>query len=75
LSSFLFWTVQFWLFQGKTKEGAKLKDLKTQGVLHHEKGLKSIKEPIWKKFKPKVKAAKTGLSGFGYWSIRFSQNR
>jgi hypothetical protein len=27
----------FWQFQGKTKEGANLKDLKIQGVLRHGK--------------------------------------
>jgi hypothetical protein len=43
--------------------------LKIQGVLRHAKELKSIKKPRWKKFKPKTKAAKTGLSGFGNWSI------
>jgi hypothetical protein len=43
--------------------------------LRHGKGLKGIKEPRWKKSKPKAKVTKTKLSGFGYWSIRFSQNR
>jgi hypothetical protein len=75
LSGFLFWTIQFWQFQGKIKEGAKLKNLKIQDVLRYGKGLKGIKEPRWKKSKSKVKAAKTRLSNFGYRSIRFSQNR
>jgi hypothetical protein len=34
-----------------------------------------IKEPRWKKSKPESKVAKTGLSGFRYRNIRFSQNR
>jgi hypothetical protein len=53
-------------------EGAKLEGLKLQGVLRHEKILKGIKEPRWKKSKPKAEVAKTGLFGFGYWSIQFS---
>jgi hypothetical protein len=75
LSNFLFQTIQFWQFQDKIKKGAKLKDLKIQGVLRHEKCLKGINESRWKKSKPKAEAAKIGLSGFGYQSIRFSQNR
>jgi hypothetical protein len=75
LSDFLFWNIRFWQFQGKTKEWAKLEDLKIRGVLRHEKGLKSKKEPRWKKSKPKAEATKTGPSSFGYRSIRFSQNR
>jgi hypothetical protein len=51
------------------------KDLKIKCVLRHGKGLKGIKNPGWKKSKPKAEAAKTGLFNFGYWSIRFSQNR
>jgi hypothetical protein len=39
--------------------------LKIQGVLRHGKGLKGIKEPKWRKSKPKVEAAKTGLFDFG----------
>jgi hypothetical protein len=54
-------------FSGKTKKGAKLKDLKIQGVLRHEKGLTRIKKP--------AEATKTELSSFGYRSIRFFQNR
>jgi hypothetical protein len=42
-SGFLFRTVRFWQFQSKAKEGAKFKDLKIQGVLKQEKGLKGIK--------------------------------
>jgi hypothetical protein len=72
LSGFLFRIIRFWQFQGKTKEGAKLEDLKIQGILRHGKGLKGIKEPRWKKSKPKAKAAKIGLSNFGYQSIQFS---
>jgi hypothetical protein len=66
LFGLLFRTIRFWQFQGKTKERVKLKDLKIQCVLRHGKGLKGIKEPRWKKSKPKAEAAKTGLSGFGY---------
>jgi hypothetical protein len=44
---------------------------KIQGVLRHGKGLKCVKKPRWKKSKPKVKAAKIGLSSFGFWSVRF----
>jgi hypothetical protein len=74
-SSFLFQTIQFWQFQNKIKEEAKLEDLKIQCVLKHEKGLKGIKGPGWKKMMQEVKVAKTGLSGFGYRSILFFQNR
>jgi hypothetical protein len=43
--SFLFRTVRFWQFQSKAKEEAKFKDLKIQGVLKQENGLKGIKGP------------------------------
>jgi hypothetical protein len=72
LSGFLFQNIRFWQFQGKTKGGAKLEDLKIQDILRHEKGLKSIKEPRWKKSMPKAEAAKTRLSGFSYPNIQFS---
>jgi hypothetical protein len=36
LSDFLFRTIRFYQFQGKAKKGAKLEDLKIQGVLRHE---------------------------------------
>jgi hypothetical protein len=39
--------------------------------LRYGKGIKNIKEPRWKKFKPEAKVAKTGLCGFGYQSIWF----
>jgi hypothetical protein len=74
-SGFIFRIVRFWQFQVKTKEKAKLEDLKIQGVLRHEKGLRNIKETRWKKSKPKVKAAKTRWSSFGFRRVRFSQNR
>jgi hypothetical protein len=48
-------------FQNRNKEGAKLKDLKIQGVLRHGKILKGIKEPRWKKSKQKSEVAKTRL--------------
>jgi hypothetical protein len=44
-SGFLFRIVWFWQFQYKTKEGARLEDLRIQGILRHGKGLKSIKKP------------------------------
>jgi hypothetical protein len=75
LSGFLFRTIQFWQFQVKTMEGAKLKDLKNQGVLRDEKGIKGVKEPNWKKSKPKAEAKKIRLSDFGYRSIRFFLKR
>jgi hypothetical protein len=56
-------------------EGAKLEDLEIQGVLRHGKMLKGIKDPRWEKSEPKAEVAKTRLSDFGYWSIRFSQNK
>jgi hypothetical protein len=42
------------------------KELKSKipGVLRHEKILKSIKEPIWRKSKPKAEVAKIRVSGF-----------
>jgi hypothetical protein len=42
-SSFLFWTIRFWQFQIKAKDGAKFKDLLIQGVFKQETGLKGIK--------------------------------
>jgi hypothetical protein len=39
------WTVPRCFEARKTKEGAKLEDLKIQGVLKLEKGLKGIKRP------------------------------
>jgi hypothetical protein len=71
LSGLLFRTIRFCQFQSKTKEGAKLKDLKIQGVLRHGKVLRSIEEPRWKKSKPKAKITKIRLSGLGYQSIWF----
>jgi hypothetical protein len=44
LSGLLFRNIRFWQLQVKTKEGAKLKDLKIQGVLRHGKELRSINE-------------------------------
>jgi hypothetical protein len=41
-SSFLFRTIRFRQFQSKVKEGAKFKDLKIQGILKQDKGLKGI---------------------------------
>jgi hypothetical protein len=62
LSDFLFQNIRFWQFQGKIKEGAKLQDLKIQGILSHGKGLESIKEPRWMKSKSKAKTTKSDFS-------------
>jgi hypothetical protein len=62
-------------FQNRNREGPKLKDLKIQDILRHEKILKSEKEPIWRKSKPKAEVAKTKLPGFKNRSARFLQNR
>jgi hypothetical protein len=75
LARLLFRIVRFWQFQVKIKEGAKLEDLKIQGVLRHEKGLRNIMESRWKKSKPKVEARKTGWSGFRFQRVRFSHKR
>jgi hypothetical protein len=45
LSGLLFWNIRLWYFQSKGKEEAKFKDLKIQGILKQEKGLKGIKGP------------------------------
>jgi hypothetical protein len=45
LSGLLFRNIQYWQFQSKAKEEAKFKDLKIQGVLKQEKGIKGIKGP------------------------------
>jgi hypothetical protein len=71
LSDLLFQNIQFRQFQSKIKEWARLEDLKVHCVLMHGKGLKCIKELRWKKSKSEAEAARTGLSGFGYRSIRF----
>jgi hypothetical protein len=39
LSGLPFWNIRFLQFQSKTDEGAKLKDLKIQGILKQEKRL------------------------------------
>jgi hypothetical protein len=65
----------FGSFQNKNRIWATLKDLKIQDVLRHGKGIKSTKEPRWKKSKIEAEVAKTGLSGSGYRSIQFFQNR
>jgi hypothetical protein len=44
-------------------------------MLRHGKGLKSTKEPGWKKSKPKAEAAKAEVSDLGYRSIRFFLKR
>jgi hypothetical protein len=57
---FLFWTVQFWQSQNMNRTGAKLEDLKIQGVLKQEDGLKGIKGPRWNKIKHEAEVTKTG---------------
>jgi hypothetical protein len=57
-------SIRFWQFQSKIDEGAKLDDLKIQGVLKQENELKGIKGPREKKIKQEVEVAKTGLSDF-----------
>jgi hypothetical protein len=57
-------TSGFGRFSGRSRTRAKLKDLKIQGILTHGIWLRSIKEPRWKKSKPKVEAAKIGYSSF-----------
>jgi hypothetical protein len=39
------------------------------------KRLRSINKARWKKSKPEVEAAKTGLSGLEYWSIQIFLKR
>jgi hypothetical protein len=67
-------TSGFGSFQSRNREGAELEDLKIQGALKDEKGLKRTKGPRWKKTEQEVEVIKTLLSGFGYRSIWFSQN-
>jgi hypothetical protein len=70
-SGFLFWTTRFSQFQNRNSEGAKRRDLKISIHLRHEKGVRSIKEPRWKKSKPKAEITKIRLSSLGYRSIQF----
>jgi hypothetical protein len=70
-----FRTSGFDSFRIKPNKELNPKILKIQGVLRHEKGLKGIKEPRWKKSKPKAEAVKTGLSGLGNWTIWFFLKR
>jgi hypothetical protein len=49
-----------------------VEDLKIQDILNHGKRLKSIKGPRYKKIKQEAEVTKTGLSIFGYHSIRIS---
>jgi hypothetical protein len=50
---------------------AKQRSLKILVQLTHGKEARNIMEPRWKKPKPGAVVAKTGLTGFGYWSILF----
>jgi hypothetical protein len=56
-------------FQNRSREGAKLEDLKIQGVLRRGKILKGIKETRWINSKLKAEVAKIRLSDFRYRSI------
>jgi hypothetical protein len=56
---FLLRTVWFRQFQNMNKIGAKLGDLKIQGVLKQEEGIKGIKGPRWSKIKQEAEVAKT----------------
>jgi hypothetical protein len=58
-SGFLFRIVQFWQVQDMKEAGAKLGDLKIQGVLKQEDGLKGIKGLRWTKIKQEVELTKT----------------
>jgi hypothetical protein len=75
LSGLLFWNIWFQSFQSKARERVKLEDLKIQGVLKQENGLKRIKGSRWKKIKQEVNVIKTGPSGLVNRTIQFSQNR
>jgi hypothetical protein len=64
-------SIRFLQFQTKPEEGAKLEDLKIQGVLKQENGLIGIKGQRWKKIKQEVEVTKIGPSGLPNWTIRF----
>jgi hypothetical protein len=59
-SSFLFWTVWFRQFQNMKKTGAKLGELKIQGVLKQGEWLKGIKGPRWDAIKQDAEVTKIG---------------
>jgi hypothetical protein len=61
--------LKIWQVYRRIKARATLEDLNVQGVLSHGKTLRGVKEPRWKKSKPKVEGPKTGLSGFGFQNI------
>jgi hypothetical protein len=52
-------------------QGAKRENMTIPVHSRQEKRAKSVKEPTWKKSKPKAEVAKTELSGLGYQSIYF----
>jgi hypothetical protein len=56
-------------------QGAKRENMMIPVHSRQEKKAKSVKEPTWKKSKPKAEVVKTELSGLVYQSIRFFQNR
>jgi hypothetical protein len=57
------------------KAGDKLRNLKNQGVLKQEDGLKGIKGPRQIKIKQEAKVTKIRQSGLPNRTIQFSQNR
>jgi hypothetical protein len=63
-SDFLFRTVGFWQFQNMKKTRAKLRDLKIQGVLKQEEGLKGIKRLRWRKIKQEAESRKNWIVWF-----------
>jgi hypothetical protein len=62
-------------FRTGTRQELKLEDLKIQGVFRHGKGPRSIKEPRWRKSKPKADVAKTRTIRFGILEYPIFWNR
>jgi hypothetical protein len=58
LFGFLFRNIRFWQVQRRIKTRAKLEDFKIRGVLRHGKRLRGVKEPSWRKSKPKAEGRK-----------------
>jgi hypothetical protein len=54
------------------KARAKLGNLKIQGVLKQERGLKGITGPRWTKIKQEAEVVKTEPSSLPNWTIQFS---
>jgi hypothetical protein len=64
LSGFLFQNIRFWLVQKRIKTRAKLRDLKIQGILRHEKEQVVSRSQSGRNTSQSSKAAKTGPSSF-----------